>query len=74
MAHPYTIQVWYSNEDGGFVAVVVELPGCMALGETEEAAVSRVRVAMADHLEAVGGAAGQVHVHGPGPAHWFDPA
>lgn len=70
--HPYTIQIRYSDEDGGFVAVVVELPGCMALGETEEAAVSEVREAMAEWFEIRSGCE-EWHINGPGHPHWFDP-
>ncbi len=30
----YEIIIWYSKEDGCFLAEVPELPGCMADGET----------------------------------------
>jgi len=31
----YAIAIFYSGEDEGYVAVVPELPGCSAFGETE---------------------------------------
>lgn len=43
--HKYIIEIFYSEEDGGYVAVVPELPGCSAFGETEEDALHEVRVA-----------------------------
>jgi predicted RNase H-like HicB family nuclease len=46
MQHKYTIEILYSNEDGGFIAVVPELPGCSAFGETEEEALREVKVAI----------------------------
>ncbi len=32
----YAIEIFYSEEDEGFIAIVPELPGCSAFGETEE--------------------------------------
>jgi predicted RNase H-like HicB family nuclease len=46
MPHKYAIEIFYSDEDEGFVAVVPELPGCSAFGETEEEALSEVKVAI----------------------------
>ena len=36
MEIPYEIRVIYSEEDGGYIAFVPELPGCNAFGETLE--------------------------------------
>jgi predicted RNase H-like HicB family nuclease len=44
--HKYTIEIFYSEDDGGYIAVVPELAGCSAFGETEEAALREVKVAM----------------------------
>jgi len=46
MPHKYAIEIFYSDEDEGFVAVVPELPGCSAFGETEEEALAEVKVAI----------------------------
>ncbi len=35
----YAIEIFYSDEDEGFIAIVPELPGCPAFGETEEKAL-----------------------------------
>jgi len=43
--HKYIIEIFYSEEDEGYVAVVPELPGCSAFGETEEDALHEVKVA-----------------------------
>ena len=40
--HKYEIIIYWSNEDGAFVGKVPELPGCMAHGETQEAALKAV--------------------------------
>ncbi|MBA4374038.1 MAG: toxin-antitoxin system HicB family antitoxin [Thermodesulfovibrio sp.] len=41
----YPMKVFYSEEDKGFIAVVLDLPGCSAFGETEEDAVREARTA-----------------------------
>ena len=46
MPHKYAIEIFYSDEDEGFIAVVPELAGCSAFGETEEEALSEVKVAI----------------------------
>jgi predicted RNase H-like HicB family nuclease len=38
--HKYEIIIYWSNEDQVFVAEVPELPGCMAHGNTQEAALA----------------------------------
>lgn len=46
---PYTIEIVHDRDDDGeegFVAQVVELPGCLAQGDTIEESASRVRDAM----------------------------
>ena len=48
----YAIEIFYSEEDGGFVAIVPELPGCSAFGETEERALQEVKIAIQLWLEA----------------------
>jgi predicted RNase H-like HicB family nuclease len=42
----YEIILFWSNEDEIFVADVPELPGCMAHGETQEAALANVKEAI----------------------------
>lgn len=48
MRERFTIEV-EQEEDGRWIADVVDLPGCMVYGPTREAAVSRV-VALALHV------------------------
>src|SRR5207247_3258580 len=48
----YRIVVHYSKEDEGYIAVVPELRGCSAWGETEVEAIHAVEVAAAAWLEA----------------------
>ena len=43
----YAIIVYWSRTDGVFVAEAPELPGCMAHGDTQEAALANVDQAMA---------------------------
>ena len=42
----YEIILYWSRIDGVFVAEVPELPGCMAHGDTQEAALGNVNQAM----------------------------
>ena len=44
--HKFEIILYWSNEAQAFVAEVPELPGCMAHGETQEAALRHVNDAM----------------------------
>jgi predicted RNase H-like HicB family nuclease len=43
----YEIILYWSSEDGVFIAEVPELPGCMAHGDTQEVALANVKQAMA---------------------------
>ncbi|RCV63919.1 putative nuclease of the RNAse H fold, HicB family [Methanophagales archaeon] len=49
--HKYAIEIFYSEDDGGYIAVVPELAGCSAFGETEEAALKEVMAAVDLWLE-----------------------
>lgn len=42
----YEIILYWSGEDGVFVAEVPELPGCVAHGDTQEAALANAKEAM----------------------------
>jgi predicted RNase H-like HicB family nuclease len=42
----YEIILYWSNEDRVFVAEVPELPGCMAHGDTQEAALANIQEAI----------------------------
>jgi predicted RNase H-like HicB family nuclease len=42
----YEIIIYWSDEDGVFVAEVPELPGCLAHGPTHQRALTNVRAAM----------------------------
>ena len=44
--HKYEIIIYWSREDGVFVAEVPELPGCVAHGDTQETALRNVNQAM----------------------------
>lgn len=44
--HKYEIIIYWSTEDGVFVAEVPELPGCLAHGDTQQAALRNVNQAM----------------------------
>jgi len=46
MADRYTIEIFYSEDDRGYIAVVPELPGCSAFGESEEDAIREVKIAI----------------------------
>ena len=42
----YEIIIYWSNEDEVFVAEAPELPGCMAHGDSEEAALKNIKEAV----------------------------
>ena len=45
------IEIFYSEEDEGYIAVAPELPECSAFGETEEDALKEIKVAIDLWLE-----------------------
>ena len=47
----YEIIIFWSDEDQAFIADVPELPGCMAHGDTHEAALTEAKNAMSLWLE-----------------------
>lgn len=49
--YPVIIEPLASENGGGFVATVLDLPGCMSDGETAEEALANVRDAIAAWIE-----------------------
>lgn len=47
----YEIDIFWSEEDGGYIADVPDLRYCSAFGETYEEALHEVRIAMELHLD-----------------------
>lgn len=52
----YEILIYWSNDDKAFVAEVPELQGCMAHGNTHEAALASVKEAMQLWIDTAKGA------------------
>jgi len=50
----FVVELFEDPEVGGFVADVVNLPGCMSQGETKEEALENVEKAIKVYLEVVG--------------------
>ena len=48
----YHINIFYSEDDGGYVADIPDLQGCSAFGNTPEEALKQVEIAKAAWLEA----------------------
>ena len=48
----YHINIFYSEEDGGYIADIPDLEACSAFGETPEQALSEVNITKAAWLEA----------------------
>jgi predicted RNase H-like HicB family nuclease len=44
--YKYAIEIFYSDDDEGYIAVVPELPGCSAYGESEEQALQEIKTAI----------------------------
>ena len=51
MIDRYERKVFYSKEDGGWMAVAPELPGCSAFGQTSERALKELDAAIVLWLE-----------------------
>lgn len=49
--HKYEIILYWSNEDQTFIAEAPELPGCMAHGDDQEAALQNIKDAMEFWIE-----------------------
>ena len=45
--HKYEIVIYWSAEDGAYIAEAPELPGCAAHGDTQEAALNHINEAVA---------------------------
>jgi len=48
----YHINIFFSDEDGGYIADIPDLDSCSAFGETPEQALSEVELAKEAWLEA----------------------
>jgi predicted RNase H-like HicB family nuclease len=48
----YHINIFYSEDDEGYIADIPDLAACSAFGETPEAALAQVEIAKAAWLEA----------------------
>jgi len=48
----YHINIFYSDDDGGYIADIPDLESCSAFGETPEEALAEVEVAKEVWLEA----------------------
>ena len=46
----YPVEIFYSDEDEGYIANVPDLPYCSASGETPEEALREVQIAVKLHL------------------------
>ena len=66
----YAVEFFWSDEDEGFIAVVPDLPGCSAFGETRAAAAAEIEDAIAAWMEAAHAAGNPIPA--PSPRSDFD--
>lgn len=52
MSTKYEIVLYWSDEDGAFIAEVPELPGCMADGKTRALAIKNAEKVISEWIEA----------------------
>ncbi len=52
--YKYAIEIFYSEEDDGYIAVVPELAGCSAFGGSEEDALEEIMTGIELWLQAAG--------------------
>jgi predicted RNase H-like HicB family nuclease len=50
--HKYEIIIYWSSEDGAFIAEVPELPGCAADGETYAEAIANAEIVISEWIAA----------------------
>ena len=48
----FHINIFYSDEDAGYIADIPDLPGCSAFGQTPEEALHELQIAKAAWIEA----------------------
>jgi len=48
----YPVEIFWSDEDEGYIALIPDLPGCCAWGATQEQAVKEIQHAASAWLEA----------------------
>ena len=48
----YTVLIVWSQDDEAFIARALELPGCVAHGETREEAVEQIQIAIENWVDA----------------------
>jgi len=65
----YSVQVFWSDEDAGFIAAVPDLPGCSAFGETQHEALSEAQDAVAVWVEAMTAVGNPILAPSPIPLH-----
>jgi predicted RNase H-like HicB family nuclease len=56
IARRYPASVFWSDEDGGFIAIAPDLPGCSAFGETKPEALFELEEAIRAWIEAANAA------------------
>jgi antitoxin HicB len=64
----YLVEVFWSDDDEGYIAVMPDLPGCSAFGETPEAAVHEIGDAIDAWIAACRTSGGPVPNPRPRPA------
>jgi predicted RNase H-like HicB family nuclease len=64
----YSIIVAWSEEDQAFIAMVPELAGCMAHGETRTQAIGEAEIAIENWLDTARELGREI----PSPTHWAD--
>ncbi|WP_315918659.1 type II toxin-antitoxin system HicB family antitoxin [Mesorhizobium sp. SP-1A] len=52
MANKYATEIFWSDEDEGFIAIAPDLPGCSAFGETMAEAATEIEGAISAWIEA----------------------
>ncbi len=49
----YTVEIFWSKEDNGWIAIAPDLPGCSVWGENRVTAAVEIEVAMEGWIEAM---------------------
>jgi predicted RNase H-like HicB family nuclease len=63
----YPAQLFWSERDGGFIALASDLPGCSAFGETQQDALNELQDAIAAWIDAAQSAGNPIPEPSPPP-------
>jgi len=47
----YNVEIYYSHDDDGYIALVTELPGCCSFGKTIKESIKEIKISIGIYEE-----------------------